>query len=148
MAINMGKSQPHLLKNRNLRRNLALDLVPVDAPENGTSNEFGTIAVKASSITDQGRQDISAQNCFFLHQSQMQADIQVRIFAGKRHGILNCTSGHKQRRARYNAVSKSTDDTSINGRCETKVIRVDNQLFQGARIVLLEFRFASSPETQ
>jgi hypothetical protein len=39
---------------------------------------------------------------------------------------------------------KSPHDTSVDGRRESQVIRVDNQLFQGAKTVPLGFRVASS----
>jgi hypothetical protein len=39
---------------------------------------------------------------------------------------------------------ESAHDTSVHGRREPQVIRVDNQLFQGAKTVPLGFRVASS----
>jgi hypothetical protein len=95
VAIKMGKSQSSLLENRDLRCNLALDLKPVDAPENSAPDKFGTRARKPSGFIDQGRQDIGPQNGSLFHQRQMQANIQFRILLRQRDGILECTPRHK-----------------------------------------------------
>jgi len=96
VAIKMRESQSCLLKKRDLRCNLLLDLVPADASEKGALDKFTTCAVKPSSFIDQGRQDIGPQDGSLFHQRQMQADIQVRILPRQRDGILECTPRHKQ----------------------------------------------------
>jgi hypothetical protein len=148
VAIKMRKSQSSLLEKRDLRGNFALNLKPVDAPENSASDKFGTRARKPSRFVDQSRQDIGPQDGSFFHQRQMQPNIQFRILARQNDGLLECTPCHKQRCARYDSVLKSPHDTSVDGRRESQVIRVDNQLFQGAKTVPLGFRVASSSETQ
>jgi hypothetical protein len=148
VAVNMGKSQPCLLKKRDLRCELALDLVPFDASESCASDKFSTRAGKPSRFIDQGQQDIAPQDCSLFHQRQMQADIQFRILPRQSDGILECTPRHKQRGARYDSVLKSPHHTSVDGWRQSQVIRVNNQLFQGAKTVPLGFRVASSSETQ
>jgi hypothetical protein len=147
VAVNMRKSQSCLLKKRDLGCNLTLDFMPTDASENGASDKFGTRPGKPSRFIDQGRQNIAPQNRSLFHQRQMQANIQFQIFPRKRDRIFECTPRHKQRGTRYDSVSKSPDYTSVDGRRESPVICVDNQLFQGAKTVPLGFRVACSSET-
>ena len=96
VAIKMRKSQSSLLKKRDLRCNLLLDLMPADASEKGALDKFRTRAGKPSGFIDQGRQDIGPQDGSLFHQRQMQANIQFRILLRQRDGILECTPGHKQ----------------------------------------------------
>ena len=144
VAIKMGKSQSCFLKERDLRCDLALDLMPTDASENGASDKLSTRARKSSPFIDQGRQDIAPQDGLLFHQRQMEANIQFRILPRQHDGVLECTPCHKQRGTRYDSVLKGPRDTSVDGRRESPVIRVDNQLFQGAKTVPLGFRVASS----
>jgi hypothetical protein len=95
VAIKMRKSQSSLLKKRDLRCNLLLDLMPVDASEKGALDKFRTRAGKPSGFIDHGRQDIGPQNGSLFHQRQMQANIQFRILLRQRDGILECTPRHK-----------------------------------------------------
>ena len=78
----------------------------------------------------------------------MQTNIQFRILPRQSDGLLECTPRHKQRGTRYDSILKSPHDTAVDGRRETQIIRVDNQLFQGAKTVPIGFRVASSSETQ
>jgi hypothetical protein len=55
VAIKMGQPQACLLKTRDLRRDLTLDLIPVDASEEGASEKFTTRAGKPSRFINQGR---------------------------------------------------------------------------------------------
>jgi len=55
VAIKMGKSQSCLLKPRDLRRDLMLDLIPADASEKGASEKFTTRPGKPSRFTNQSR---------------------------------------------------------------------------------------------
>jgi hypothetical protein len=55
VAIKMGKSQSCLLEARDLRRDLTLDLVPVDASEKRASEKFTTRAGKPSRFINHGR---------------------------------------------------------------------------------------------
>ena len=144
VAVNMGKSQSCLFEKFKLRCDLTLDFIPIDASENGALNKFTTRSGKPSLLINQGRQDIAPQDGSLFHQRQMQANIQFRILPRERDGIFKCSPGHKQRGAGYNSVLKSPHHTSIDGRCQSPVIRVDNQLFQGAKTVPLGFRVASS----
>ena len=137
VAIQMRKSQCSFLKKRDLRCNLLLDLMPADASEKGALDKFRTRPGKPSAFIDQGRQDIGSQDGSLFHQRQMQANIQFRIFLRQRDGILECTPSHKQRGTRDHSVLKGPRHTSVDGRRESQVIRVDNQLFQGAKTVLL-----------
>lgn len=148
VAIEMRKSQSCLLKKRDLRCNLLLDLMPADASEKGALDKFHTRAGKPSGFIDQGRQDIGPQDGSLFHQRQMQANIQFRILPSQRDSLLERAPGHKQRRTCYNSALESPHDASVNARSESQVIRVDNQLFQSAKTVPLEFRVASSSETQ
>src|SRR5215472_19132633 len=148
VAIKMGKSQSSLLEKRDLRCNLALDLKPVDAPENSASDKFGTRARKPSRFIDQSRQDIGPQDRSLFHQRQMQANIQFRILPRQSDGILERTPCDQQRSARYNSTLESPNDPSVDGRRQSQVIRVDNQLFQGAKTLPLGFRVAFSSGTQ
>jgi hypothetical protein len=59
VAVKMGKSQSGLLKKRDLRCDLALDLMPSYASENGASDKFSTRAGKPSRFIEQGRQGIA-----------------------------------------------------------------------------------------
>ena len=96
VAIKMRKSQSCLLKKRDLRRNLLLDLMPADASEKGALDKFRTRAGEPSGFIDEGRQDIGPQDGSLFHQRQMQANIQFRILLRQRDGILECTPRHKQ----------------------------------------------------
>ena len=60
----------------------------------------------------------------------MEANIQFRILPSLRDCLLKCTPGHKQRGTRYDSVLKCPQDPSVDSRCKSQVIRVDNQLFQ------------------
>ena len=71
MAIKVGKSQPCLLKTRDLRRDLTLDLFPADTSEKGTSEKFTTSAGKPSIFINQGRQRLVPQDGSLFHQRQM-----------------------------------------------------------------------------
>src|SRR5262245_15827369 len=148
VAIKMGKSESSLLEKRDLRCNLALDLIPANAPENSAPDKFGTCARKPSRFVDQSRQGFGPQEGLFFHQRQMQANIQFRILPRQSDSILECTACHKQRGACYNSALESPHDTAVDGRRESQVIRVDNQLFQGAKTVPLGSRVASSSGTQ
>jgi hypothetical protein len=55
VAIKMGKSQSCVLKTRDLRRDLTLDLIPADASEKGASEKFTARAGKPSRFINQGR---------------------------------------------------------------------------------------------
>jgi len=79
MTIKMGKSQSRLLKTRDLRRDLTLDLFPSDASEKGTSEKFTTSAGKPSIFINQGRQRLVPQDGSLFHQRQMQANIQFGV---------------------------------------------------------------------
>jgi hypothetical protein len=96
VAIKMRKSQSCLLKKGDLRCNLLLDLMPVDASEKGALDKFRTRAGKLSRFIDHGRQDIGPQDGSLFHQRQMQANIQFRILPRQRDGILECAPRHKQ----------------------------------------------------
>jgi len=106
--------------------------MPVDASEKGALDKFRTRAGKPSAFIDHGRQDIGPQNGSLFHQRQMQANIQFRILLRQHDGILECTARHKQRGTRYDSVLKSPYDTSVDSRRQSEVVRVNNQLFQGA----------------
>src|SRR5262249_22118882 len=72
VAIKMRKSQSCLLKTLDLRCELTLDLIPVNASENGASEKFTTRAGKPSCLINQGRQHLAAQNGSLFHQRKMQ----------------------------------------------------------------------------
>ena len=55
VAVKMGKSQSCLLKTRDLRHDLTLDLIPVDASDNGAFEKFTTCARKPPPFINQGR---------------------------------------------------------------------------------------------
>jgi hypothetical protein len=107
MAVKMGESQSCLLKTGELRRDLSFDLTPVDASEEGAFEKFTTRAGKPSRFINESRQQLGVQDGSLFYQRQMQANIQVRILASQRDGILECTSRHKQGGARYDSVLKS-----------------------------------------
>src|SRR5262249_9887030 len=146
VAIKMGKSQSRLLKTCDLRRNLALNFIPSDAPEKGASEKFTTREGKPSSLINQGGQHLAPQDSSFFHQRQMQPNIQSRILSSQRDSLLECISRHKQRATCYDSILKHPHDTSAGGRREPQAIRVHNQLFQGAKPVPLGFRVACSSE--
>jgi hypothetical protein len=147
MAIKMGESQSCVLKTCDLRCNLAFDFIPPDVSEKGASDKFTTRAGKPASFINESRQRLAPQDSSLFYQRQMQANIQFRVLSSQRDSFLECISHHKQRGACYNSILKRAQDTSVDGRREPQVIRVDNQLFQGAKIVPLEFRVAFSSET-
>ena len=62
----------------------------------------------------------------------MQANIQSRVLPSQRNSLLECTPRHKQRGTRYDAALKRPQDPSVDSRRQSQVIRVNNQLFQGA----------------
>ena len=132
VAIKMGKSQSCLLKTVDLRRDLTLDLIPADAPGKGAFKKFTTRAGKPSRFINQGRQSLVSQNGSLFHQRQMQAHIQFRVLPSQRDSLLECTPRHKQRGTRYDAILKRPQDPSVDSRRQSQVIRVNNQLFQGA----------------
>ena len=96
VAIKMGKSQSCLLKARDLRGDLTLDLMPVDASENGASQKFTTRVGKSSRSINKGRQCPAPQHGSLFHQRQMEANIQFRVLPSERDGVLKCTARHKQ----------------------------------------------------
>jgi hypothetical protein len=96
VAIKMRKSQPCLLKKRDLRCNLLLDLMPADASEKGAMDKFRARAGKPSGFIDESRQDIGPKDGSLFNQRQMQANIQFRILLRQRDGIFECTPRHKQ----------------------------------------------------
>jgi hypothetical protein len=132
VAIKMGKSQSCLLKNADLRRDLTLDLVPADAFAKGASEKFTTRAGKPPRFIDQSRQDIAPQDGPLFHQRQMEANIQFRVLSSQRDSLLECTPRHKQRGTRYDSSLKRPNYPSVDSGRQTQVIRVNNQLFQGA----------------
>ena len=79
VAVNMGKSQSCLLKKRDLCCDLALDLMPADAPKNCASDKFSAGPGKPSRFTDQGRQDIAPPDGSVFHQRKGQANLQFWI---------------------------------------------------------------------
>ena len=62
----------------------------------------------------------------------MEANIQFRILPSQRDCLIKCTPRHKQRGTRYDAVLKRPQDPSVDSRRQSQVIRINNQLFQGA----------------
>ena len=62
----------------------------------------------------------------------MQANIQFRVLPGQRDSLLECTPRHKQRGTRYDSVLKPPQNSSVDSRRQSQVIRVNNQLFQGS----------------
>ena len=132
VAVNMRKSQSCFLKERDLRCDLALDLIPRDAPEQGTSEKFTTRAGKPSCFIDQGRQDIAPQDGSLFHQREMQANIEFRVLPSQRDSLLECTPRHKQRCACHDSVVECTQNPSVDSRRQAEVISVNNELFQGA----------------
>ena len=132
MAIKMGKSQPCLLKARDLRCDLTLDLIPSDASEKRASDKFSTRTGQPPRFIEQSRQDIASQDSSLFHQRQMQANIQSRVLPRERDSLLECISRHKQRGARYDSVLIGPQDPSVVSGCQSQVIGVNNQLFQGA----------------
>ena len=90
VAIKMGKSQSCLLKKRDLRRDLTLDLIPADASKKGASEKFTTRAGKSSRFIDQGRQGLAPQNGSLFHQRQMQTNIQFRILPRQHDSLVEC----------------------------------------------------------
>ncbi len=58
--------------------------------------------------------------------------MQVRILLGLRDSLLECTPRHKQRGTRYDSVLKRPQNPPVNSRGQSQVIRVNDQLFQGA----------------
>ena len=62
----------------------------------------------------------------------MEANIQFRVLSSQRDSLLECTPRHKQRGTRYDAVLKRPQDPSVHSRGQSQIIRVNNQLFQGA----------------
>ena len=62
----------------------------------------------------------------------MQANIQFRILPRQSDSILECTPSYEQRCARYDSVLKSPHHASVDSRRQSEVVRVNNQLFQGA----------------
>ena len=132
VAIKMGKSQACLLKTRDLRRDLTLDLVPADASENGASEKFTTRSWKLSRFINESRQHLVPQDGSFFHQRHMHANIQFRVLPRQRNSLLECTPRHKQRGTRYDPVLKRSQDPSVDSWRQSEVIRCNNQLFQGA----------------
>ena len=132
VAIKMGKSQSCVLKKRDLRRNLALDLLPADASKNGASDKFSTRPGKSSRFIDEGRQGIAPQDGSLFHQRQMQTNIQFRILPRQRNSLVECMPRHKQRGTCYDSILKRLQDPSVDSSRQSEVIRVNNQLFQGA----------------
>jgi len=59
VAIKMGKSQSCLLKNADLRRDLTLDLIPVDAFAKSASEKFATRTGKPPCLINQGGQRLA-----------------------------------------------------------------------------------------
>jgi len=131
VAIKMGKSQSGLLKTHDLRCDLTLDLIPVDASENGVSEKFTTGAGKASRFINQGRQDFAPQNGSLFHERKMQANIQFRVLPSQRDSLLESTPRYKERGTCHDSFSKRPQDPSVNSRRQSQVIRVNDQLFQG-----------------
>jgi len=115
---------------RELRLDLTLDLIPANASKKGASEKFTTRAGKASRFINQGRQDFAPQNGSLFHERKMQANIQFRVLPSQRDSLLECTPRHKQRGTRYDSVLKCPQDPSVDSRCKSQVIRVNNQLFQ------------------
>ena len=62
----------------------------------------------------------------------MQANFQFRVLSSQRDSVLKCTPRHKQRGTRYDSSLKRTNYPSVDSGRQTQVIRVNNQLFQGA----------------
>jgi len=62
----------------------------------------------------------------------MEANIQFRIFPSQRDCLIKCTPRHKQRGTRYYSSLKRPNYPSVDSGRQTQVIRVNNQLFQGA----------------
>jgi len=62
----------------------------------------------------------------------MEANIQFRVLPSQRDSLLESTPRHKQRGTRYDAVLKRPQNPSVDSRRQSQVIRVNNQLFQGA----------------
>jgi hypothetical protein len=134
VAIKVGKPYACLLKALDLRRDLALDLIPIDASEKGASEKFATRARKPPRFINQGRQDLVSEDGSLFHQRQMQANIQLRILSHQCDSLLKCAPRHEQRGTRHDAVLKRPQDPSIDSSRQSQVIRVNNQLFQGAEI--------------
>ena len=67
-----------------------------------------------------------------FHQRQMQANIQFRVLPSQRDSLLECTPRHKQRGTRYDSILKRPQNPSVDSWRQSQVIRVNNQLFQGA----------------
>jgi len=147
MAIKMRKSQSCLVKERDLRCDLALDLMPTDASEKGASDKFCARTGKPSGFINESRQYFGIQSGSLLHQCQMQANIQFWILLRQRDSIFECAPRHKQRGTRYDSVLKSPQDSSVDSRRESQIISINDQLFQGAKTVPLAFRVASSSGT-
>jgi hypothetical protein len=59
VAIKMGKSQSCFLKKADLRRDLTLDLIPVDAFAKGASEKFTTRTGKPPRLINQGGQRLA-----------------------------------------------------------------------------------------
>ena len=62
----------------------------------------------------------------------MQANFQFRVQPSQRDSVLKCTPRHKQRGTRYDSILKRSQDPSVDSRRQSEVVRVNNQLFQGA----------------
>ncbi len=62
----------------------------------------------------------------------MEANIQFRILPSQRDSLLECAPRHKQRGTRYDSSLKRPNYPSVDSGRQTQVIRVNNQLFQGA----------------
>src|SRR5438552_13852585 len=62
----------------------------------------------------------------------MQANIQFRVLSSQRDSLLEFTPRHKQRGTRYDSSLKRPNYPSVDSGRQTQVIRVNNQLFQGA----------------
>ena len=130
VAIKMGKSQACILKTGDLRRDLTLNFSPANACQQVASEKFTTRTEQASTFINQGWQRIAAQDGSLFYERQMQANIQFQVLPSQRDSLLECTPRHKQRGTRYDSVLKRPQDPSVDSRCKSKVIRVNNQLFQ------------------
>ena len=64
----------------------------------------------------------------------MQADIQLRALLSQRDSPLECASRHKQRGTRHDSIFKRPQDPLVDSRRQSEVVRVNNQLFQGAEM--------------
>ena len=67
VTVEMGKSQPGLLKSGDLCSDLSLDFIPANSPENCAFEKLALCAGESSCFIDERRQRLAPQHRAFFH---------------------------------------------------------------------------------